>query len=269
MSAKSVLTKGTLAIGAAGLLATAGAGAASAATTYHQPHRVASGSVELACPLQYESFLALQGYGRDHGFIDYTNWTYAEGGSGVYAPTAGPDALVFTLGANSYTHNLNGASLRLVALSPTELLFYGTGSYTAGGVGATWKISGQVNGDRLRATIIYNGSYNHGYKVTLSGKIASNGSASGTAYSPGQSLTFAMPIGSFFSVLHYVTPLESASVKGHNASFRFAVPTYVPGLAGTQVNDTVHDGGPGRWHDAAFQDGTQYRIIGGPGITVR
>jgi hypothetical protein len=250
---------------------TAGAGAASAATTYHQPHGVAYGSVELSGPLQYESFLALQGYGRDHGFIDYTNWTYAEPGSGVYAPTAGSDALVFALGGSMYAHTLNGAGLKLVALSPTELLFYGTGSYTAGGAGATWKISGQVNGDRFRATIIYNGSYNPGYKVTLSGKIASNGSASGTAYSPGQSLTFTMPVGSFFSVLHYITPLRAAAVTGHNATFRFVIPASAAssGLAGVTVNDRVHDGGRGRAHDTAVQDGTQYQIIGGPGITVR
>ena len=37
----------------------------------------------LGNPLQYEVFLALQS-GRDHGQVDYTNWTYAEpGGPGV------------------------------------------------------------------------------------------------------------------------------------------------------------------------------------------
>ena len=34
--------------------------------------------------LQYETFLALQGFGRNHGVVDYTNWTYAEPGSGVW-----------------------------------------------------------------------------------------------------------------------------------------------------------------------------------------
>ena len=92
----------TIVTSAAALAVTAGlavttAGAASAATLPTKPlPRAAAGSVELGNPLQYETFLALQG-GRYHGNVDYTNWTYAEPGSGVWAPAAGPQALVFTL----------------------------------------------------------------------------------------------------------------------------------------------------------------------------
>jgi hypothetical protein len=245
------------------------AASASASTTQarYQP-REAVGSVELGTPLQYEQFPALQG-GRFHGDVDYTNWTYAEPGSGVFAPVAGPDALVFSLGGSTYAHTLNGAGLHLVALSPTQLAFSGTGSYNGGGI--TWTIKGQVNGSHLTATIAYRGS---AYKVYLTGRIASNGSVSGTAKSSqSQALTFTMPAGSFVSVLHYIAPLKAVDVQGHNASFQFTIPASVPGLAGTKVTVKVHDGGYGARHDT-YRAGvtgttlTPYPIIGGPGITV-
>jgi hypothetical protein len=71
-----------------------------------QPRETA-GSVELGFPLQYEQFLALSG-GRFHGDVDYTDWTSAEPGSGVFAPAAGPHALVFTFAGTQYSHILNG-----------------------------------------------------------------------------------------------------------------------------------------------------------------
>ena len=126
----------TIITSAAALAVTAGlavttAGAASAATLPTKPlPREAYGSVELASPLQSESFLALQG-GRYHGAVDYTNWTYAEPGSGVFAPAAGSHALVFTYQGSQYAHTLNGG-LKLYALSPERLAFSGSGSYSGG-----------------------------------------------------------------------------------------------------------------------------------------
>ena len=43
-----------------------------------------------------------------HGIVDYTDWTYTEPGSGVWAPVAGPHALVFTYLGTQYAHTLNG-----------------------------------------------------------------------------------------------------------------------------------------------------------------
>ncbi len=270
----------TIVTSAAALAVTAGlavttAGAASAATLPTKPlPREAAGSVELGSPLQYETFLALQG-GRNHGDVDYTNWTYAEPGSGVYAPAAGPHALVVTYQGSQYAHTLNGG-LALTALSPDKLAFSGTGSYN-GQAGATWKISGKVTDGRVAATITYTGTLSPGYKVALSGKIARDGSVSGTARSSsGQALTFTMPAGSFAPVLHYIAPVKSARVNGHNATFQFTIPASAAssGLAGTKVTVKVHDGGYGARHDtyAAGVTGTAltpYPIIGGPGITVR
>ena len=84
MSASTIrrITTGAAALGlAAGLAAiTAGAASASTAQARYQPPRVATGSVAVSgegYPVQYEQFLALQGFGRNHGSVDYTNWTYA------------------------------------------------------------------------------------------------------------------------------------------------------------------------------------------------
>jgi hypothetical protein len=257
----------------AGLTATT-AGAASASTQWHPtaPPREAVGSVELGNPLQYEQFLALQGFGRFHGDVDYTNWTYADPGSGVWAPAAGQHGLVFTYQGSQYAHTLNGG-LKLVARSPEQLAFRGSGEYN-GQAGATWAISGQVVKGTVRATITYNGTVNPGYSVTLVGTVASDGSVSGTAKdSLGEALTFTMPTGSFVSVLHYIAPIQAAQVLRHDATFRFTIPASVPGLAGTSVTVKVHDGGWGRWCDTYAHGVTgtplsPYPIIGGPGITV-
>ncbi len=260
---------------AAGVAATT-AGAASASTRPHPaaPPREAVGSVELGHPLQYEQFLALQGFGRSHGDVDYTNWTYAEPGSGVWAPAEGspgvssPLQLVFYQGSSPYAHTLNGG-LRLTALSPERLAFSGSGFYNGGGI--TWKINGQVANGKIRATIAYNGQ---SYKVVLTGKIASNGSVSGTAKSSqGQALTFTMPAGSFASVLHYVAPIRSDQIGRHDATFQFTIPSSVAGLAGTKVTVKVHDGGRGTRHDTYAHGVTgtllsPYPIIGGPGVSV-
>jgi len=266
------ITTGAAALGLAAGLAATTAGAASASTTQarYQPPRLATGSVAVSgegYPVQYEQFLALQGFGHNHGYVRYTNFGYAEPGSGVYAPAAGPDTLVFTLGS-SYTHTLNGASLREVALSNNRLAFWGTGEYT-GTPAQTWKIAGQVNGNHVSATIAYDAPST--YKLVMTGTIASDGSAQGTASSPGQALTWTMPKGSFLSVLSYTARIQSDQIGGRNATFTFTIPNSAAssGIAGVQVTDKVHDGGFGPRHDTFAQDGTVEQIVGGPGITVR
>jgi len=260
----------------AGLLAITAATPASAAVR-PLPHE-AYGSMELGNPLQYEQFLALQGFGRFHGNVDYTNWTYAEPGSGVWGPALNASGatkaipLVFTIGGSTYAHTLNGG-LSLTALSPDRLQFSGTGEYSQPGY--PWTIKGTVTDGRIRATIVYGPGLNPGYTLVLNGRVASDGSVSGTATSSaGQTLAFSMPAGSFVSVLHYVAPIRSDQIQRHNATFQFTIPASVPGLAGTKVTVKVHDGGPGRAHDTYAHGVTgtplsPYPIIGGPGVTVR
>jgi len=227
--------------------------------------------MELGGPLQYERFQALQGFGHRHGVVDYTNWEFAEPGSGVYAPQQGAHALVFTFGGAQYDHTLNGG-LHLAALSPQTLQFRGNGAWNDQ-AGATWKIRGVIRGHWLVAKIVYDGTYNHGYRLLLHGKIAPNGTVVGTAKSSqGQVLRFAMPAGSFVSVLHYVAPIQADKIQKHNATFQFTIPK--GSLAGTKVTVKVHDGGFGpsgdRYaHGVTGQTLSPYPIIGGPGVTVR
>ena len=104
-------------------------------------------------------------------------------------------------------------------MSPDQLAFSGTGSYNGGGI--TWKITGRVTDARLKAVIAYDG---HPYKVTLTGKVARDGSVTGTAISStGQALTFTMPAGTFVSVLHYVAPIRSDQIRRHDATFQFTI----------------------------------------------
>ena len=142
----------------AGLLATTAATPASAAV--RPLPREAYGSMELGSPLQYETFLALQGFGRNHGQVDYTNWAYAEPGSGVYAPQSGAHQLTFVYQGAQYAHTLKGG-LKLVAMSPDRLAFSGTGLYNGGGI--TWTITGRVTDAQLKSVIAYDGQ---SYKVT-------------------------------------------------------------------------------------------------------
>ena len=251
----------------AGLAVTAAA-AASAATRPARPlpHK-AYGSVELAGPLQSESFPAHQA-GRRHGAADYTNWAYAEPGSGVFAPAAGPHALVFTYQGSPYAHTLNGG-LTLSARSPERLPSPTPGPTAEEAPGRSGaRPTAARSAPRSRMT----GSPT---KVLMTGKVARDGSVHGIARSPTrQALTFTMPAGSFASVLHYVAPIQSAQVQRHDATFTFTIPARVAGLAGTTVTAKVHDGGPGPGHDryAHGLTGTQlspYPIIGGRGITVR
>jgi hypothetical protein len=266
---------------AAGVALAATAGGASAATApaslmaYKAPVvHVATGQVELGSPLQYESFLASQG-GPSHGVVDYTNFAYTEPGSGVFAPSGSAQPLTFTFAGTPYAHTLNGG-LKLRAVSPDQLNFSGTGSYN-GQQGATWKIVGSVKDGEVSFKIVYTGTLSPGYSLTATGKIAADGSASGTATSStGQALSWAEGAGAWTPVLHYVAPVQSAKVdaKHHNATFNFTIPAKVAGLAGTKVTVTVHDGGWGAAHDT-YAHGvtggaqTAYPIIGGPGITVQ
>ena len=273
MSASKIrrITTGAAALGlAAGLAATtAGAASASTAQARYQPPRVATGSVAVSgegYPVQYEQFVALQGFGHNHGSVDYTNWTYAEPGSGVYAPTPGADQLFVTYGGVQYAHTLNGASLSLTAVSNNRLAFSGTGAYSGG---QTWTIKGQIfKGNQVRATIYYDAPST--YQMSISGTIQPDGSLSGPAVSACQpGLAFAMPKGSFTSVLSYSTRIQSDHIQGRSATFTFTIPNSVSGLGGIQVTDHVRDGGPGSRHDTFAQGGTLEQIVGGPGITVR
>jgi hypothetical protein len=263
----TIVTAAAAATATAGLALAASGTAASAAVTSASltaAHpSVVSASMELGNPLQYENITALAG----HGVVDYTNWTYAEPRSGVWAPQGGP--LTVSYQGASYGHVLNGTGLKLTALSPERATFTGTGFYT-GQQGASWVISGQVNGNHVSFTIKYTGTLNPGYTMTASGVIAKDGSASGTATSSqGQALTWSMGAKTFSSVLNYKAPVQAKVTSKKDATISWTIPAKVAGLAGTKVTVTLHDGGRGAKHDTYKQGSAAYPIIGGPGVTIQ
>jgi len=271
-NSRRILTIGAGAAAAAAVaVTTAGAAGAASMPAYHHQPAQAIGRVELGNPLQYETFLAQQ-QGRYHGWVDYTNFTYTQPGSGVWAPAAGPHGMTFMYGGQKYSHTLN-AGLKMWALSPERLAFTGSGAYVDN-ASVTWVIKGEVNGAKVTAIITYTGTVDHGYKVFMTGKIAKDGHVAGLAKSStGQVMPFVMDQGSFASVLHYVAPIKAAQVQRHDASFTFTIPAKVAGLAGTKVTVKVHDGGWGAKHDTYRHGVTggqlaQYPIIGGPGVSI-
>lgn len=291
MSFKTKVVTGLIAATAVAGIGAATAGAASAA-----PLRAATGSVALSAPLQYEQFVAVQGHGPWHGAINYTNFTYAEPGSGVWVPagetlpaqtTLADTALSFQVNGTgpAYVHTLNGGMV-LKADSPSKVEFSGTGEYSSPGY--PWTIQGQVSGHNVSFRIDYQGAINPGYNVEATGTIAADGSVSGTAVSHllnenaiDQHLTWTMPAGSFVSVLHFVTGVRAVQVspRADNATFRFTVPATGPfavpaPLGGTRVTVKVHDNDlPGNAGDTYAHGVTggplsSYPVTGGPGITI-
>ncbi len=120
---------------------------------------------------------------------------------------------------------------------------------------------------------MYTGT-NAGYRVSGHGRIAADGSVSGTARdSNGLTLPFTMPAGSAFQVLSYQAPVRWAVINGHSARFGFTIPGSAPAaLAGLPIVVKAHDGGPGfmndtyahgvatSWHNGPV---TQYQITSG------
>jgi hypothetical protein len=209
----------------------------------------ATGNVALSGPIQYESFAAFAGRSRDHGWVDYANFTYPDPGTRVWN-IGGTHPLTFAVGGSAYQHTINVTTL--TPLSAHSTSFSGTGTYNPDPTAYTWTVSGTVNRNAVKFTIVYTGTADPGYTVSGRGVIAANGSVSGTATDSNRAtLTFTMPAGSAFEVLNYTAPVTWAAVyQHHNANFVFTIPKKAPaGLAGLRIIVKVHDGGPGHAHD--------------------
>jgi len=242
------------------------AGSASAATVHpaahHVPprHKVAAVSLEVngSGYELYQQWTALQGFGRNHGQVAYTNDGYPMPGSGVWAPVMQPgDSLSFQLNGTGtpYGHTLDITSL--TAKSPTSVQFKGSGTYNTD-KSYTWTIQGLVYKDhgvaKVHFHILYTGT-NAGYTVDAHGTIAADGSATGTALGNGgspavhnQTLTWALGERTFQQVLYFRAPVQwaSISVPGQNASVVFTIPAKWNGApvpyAGYILNLSAHNG---------------------------
>jgi hypothetical protein len=252
----ALLKAGVLAGALAMAGATVGASAASASPLpYHpQHHKVAAASIEVNGEgyEQYQQFVALSGYGPNHGWESYTNDQYPMPGSGVWAPAPSTDTLDFQLNGvgSPYVHTLNGGGLTLRALGPNAVAFSGTGEYGTNPSVDPWTIRGTVRGDDVRFHITY-GPWGGSPAYTVDGKgtIAPNGSAHGTATSSqNQNLTWTLGAGSFREVLRFVAPISSASIQvpGQNVSFNVTIPATWHGapvpFAGAVLTLDAHNG---------------------------
>jgi len=219
----------------------------------------------LSGPIQYVSFSAFARPGF-HGWIDYTNFTYRAAGTNVWN-ISGASALTF---ASTYAHTMTVTTV--TPLSNHGTRFSGTGVYNTDHT-YTWTVNGTVNWNSIWFSIVYTGT-NAGYRVSGHGRIAADGSVSGTARdSNGLTLPFTMPAGSAFQVLSYQAPVRWAVINGHSARFGFTIPGSAPAaLAGLPIVVKAHDGGPGfmndtyahgvatSWHNGPV---TQYQITSG------
>lgn len=253
-----MLASGALALVVAGT----GVASAGAASAHPTPVPKATGNVALAGPIQYASFSVFAGPGRYHGSIDYANFMVAAPRTHVWN-IGNANTLTFAAGSSIYKHKMTVATVTPLSTHATR--FSGTGSYIANSA-VKWTIKGTVNWNAVSFTIAYTGT-GAPYKVSGYGWIKPDGSVSGIARdSHGLKLSFTMPAHSAMEVFRYKATVTSAFILGHNATFKYTIPTGVP-FAGTHVVVKVHDGGrfqPDTWaHGVVGGTLAQYKITSG------
>lgn len=253
-----LITAAGTALTTAALLAIPVAGAS--ATTIPVPK--ATGSIALAGPAQYVSFNAFD-YGAtgDRGTVNYTNFTYPDPGSGVWALNA-QSSLVFEYGGLYYPHTMTIDSI--YPTSNTSYTFTGSGSFDPDNA-YTWTVAGSVSGTTVSLHIVYTGA-EAGYHLDATGTIQQDGSVIGTSFSDslGRTLTWAMPAGSAHEILNYSASVTDVEVTAPSATFSYTIPAGTDGLGGVPVTMNVTDGGsPGSAYDTYGHNGTDYTIIGG------
>lgn len=229
--------KAGLILAAAATLSLGNAGVAVAA---HQVHK-ASGTVQLA-PMQWASFDVKTTPGHHEsspydGYITYTNFDQPAAPSDVYRlATTVPITFNFN---GIYPHTLTITSVEMADYN--SLVFAGSGVYNLDPT-VTFDATGTVTGSTVTMEVIYTG-VGAGYTWELTGTIdPTNGSISGTAYSPTGSSdpgTWVSPAGTAYSVLSYTTEVTCFSGTGKDAVFGFTIPQW-----GLPVVVQVHDGKP-------------------------
>lgn len=233
----------------------AGAGAA-------PPTASATGGIALSGPAQYVSFSAFD-YGDtgDRGTVRYTNFTYPDSGSGVWAVN-GQSSLVFELGGAYYPHTMTVGSI--YPTSNTSYTFTGSG-YFDPNQAYRWTVAGSVVGTTVTLHILYTQA-EAGYHVDATGTIQADGSVIGTSVSDslGRTLTWAMPAGSAAEILSYTASVSNVGVSGKDAWFSYTIPAGAGGLDGVAVTMNVFDRGtPGTDGDVYGHNGSYYPIVGG------
>jgi hypothetical protein len=226
------------------------------------PIASATGGIALSGPAQYVAFSAFD-YGPtgDRGSVNYTNFTYADPGSGVWAVN-GQSSVVFEYSGAYYPHTMSVESI--YPTSNTSYTFTGSG-YFDPNQAYTWTVTGSVVGTTVTLHIVYTGA-EAGYYLDATGTIQPDGSVLGTSFSDslGRTLTWAMPAGSAAEILSYTASITQVEVVGGDTStFSYTIPAGT-GLDGVAVTMDVTDGGtPGTSGDVYGHNGSTYQIIGG------
>jgi hypothetical protein len=262
---KAILTLGAgLVAAAAGILPVVSATAASAAPAPHL-----TGSVNIDNPDLYSGFNNIGGTPTaSTGSLTYTNFNYADPGSGVWSLHKGtPIHFNVAVGNANFNHVLIVDSIE--PSGPNALTFTGHGHWAdlngPDGPIVNWTATGTVSGGQMVLHLTYTtGPAGYvGYTATDTFTIAPDGGGSGTS-SDAAVTGITLDPGSLFEALAFNAPVSNVSFpNGTDAQFSSVVPAG-HALAGTPFTVKVHDGGnPGVGHDTWSQDGTSYTVDGG------
>ena len=212
----------------------------------------ATGSIVMGAPGQdhnEKQAITFNVFERDtnKGNVTYTNFQYADEGSGVWAFGDAPFDVSF-----EYAGLCNGACVHTLQvtdfqpLSPTSLSFEGTGVYASN---PTWTetFTGTIVGNKIALTLDADddGALYQWNVTTLSGTITPQGSISGTwkdDISRGGS--FEIASGAVSEVFSFTTPVTCATVTpGVEATFNYTIPASASLAPLAPVAVRVTDGG--------------------------
>lgn len=210
----------------------------------------ATGSIVMSSPKQAIDFAVFE-TNPVKGELTYTNFEYADPGSGVWVPGTFDVGFYLAPFGGPFTHSLTTTGF--TPLSPTAVEFHGTGFY-APNPSWTETFTGSIHGSHLELTLVPDdgGALYQWTWTSVSGTIAPEGSVSGTwndSLLRSDVFTIA-DVGD--EVLSYTTSPTCVQVKDDEsgkARFGFTIPAGSP-LAGTHVVVKVIDGGsPGAVYD--------------------
>lgn len=183
------------------------------------------------------------------GNVTYTNFQYADEGSGVWAFGDAAFDVSFEyagLCQGACVHTLQVTDFQ--PLSPTSLSFEGTGFYAST---PTWTetFTGKIVGSTIKLTLnADDDGAQYGWNLTkLNGTIAPIGSISGTwtdDMSVPRDGSFEIASGAVSEVFSFTAPVTCGVVNpGHDATFGYTVPASAPIALRAPVAVYVTDGG--------------------------
>lgn len=182
------------------------------------------------------------------GNVTYTNFQYADEGSGVWA--FGEAAFDISFEYAGQCQGACGHKLQVTdfqPLSPTSLSFEGTGVY---GSNPTWTetFTGTIVGNKITLTLDADddGALYQWKTTTLSGTITPQGSISGMWTDDiARGGSFEIAAGAVSEVFSFTTPVTCANVDpaAHTATIGYTVPASAPSELRAPVAVRVIDGG--------------------------